>query len=82
MPLILVAMLLGHAVNLAATVTQPISSILTLDHVIGPQGERVLAIVALVSITIAAGFLARTKLGKYVGRGFEHSFLVDLPAYQ
>lgn len=82
LPVILVAMLLGHAVHLAATITQPISSILTLDRVIGPQGERLLAIAALVAITIAAGFLARTKLGKYVGRGFERSFLVGLPVYQ
>jgi uncharacterized membrane protein len=82
LPLIVVAMLLGHAVHLAATITQPISSLLTLDRVVGPQGERLLAIAALVAITIAAGFLARTKLGKYVGRGFERSFLVSLPMYQ
>ncbi len=70
LPLIVVAMLLGHAVHLAATITQPISSLLTLDRVVGPEGERLLAIVALVATTIAASFLARTKLGKYVGRGF------------
>lgn len=82
LPLILVAVLLGHAVHLATAITQPISSLLTLDRVIGPQGERLIAVAGLVVITIAAGFLARTKLGKYVGRGFERSFLVGLPMYQ
>lgn len=82
LPLILVVLLLGHAVHLAGTITRPISNLLTLDRVIGPFGEEVLAIVVLIAITLAAGFLARTRCGRSVGRGFESSFLAGLPAYQ
>src|SRR5689334_23290071 len=82
LPLIIVALLLGQAVRLAGIVTQPISSLLPLDQVIGPGGERLVAIAGLVVITIAAGFIARTHLGRSMRRSFEHSFLGALPQYQ
>jgi hypothetical protein len=40
LPLILVAVLFGHAMRLAGKVAHPISEFVTVDRVIGPQGEH------------------------------------------
>jgi uncharacterized membrane protein len=82
LPLILVGLLLGHAMHLASAVTQPIANVLTLDRLIGPAGEKVLAVMGLVAIAIAAGLVAHTALGRRITRGFEHSLLGGLPQYQ
>ena len=82
LPLILVALLLGHAIHLAGTVTQPIASLLTLDRVIGPAGEKTLAVLGLVVIALAAGLVAHTALGRRLTRRVEHSLLGGLPQYQ
>lgn len=82
LPLILVVFLLGQAVRIAGIVTQPISSFLTLDQVVGPVGERFIAVVGLVAIALAAGLVGRTRTGRRVKAGLEHSFLGGLPQYQ
>jgi len=82
LPLIVVTLLLGQAVRIASIVTQPISNLLTLDDVIGPTGEKLLAAVGLAVVALGAGLVARTKLGRSMRRGFEHSFLGALPQYQ
>lgn len=82
LPLILVALLLGHAIHLAGTVTQPIANLLTLDRVIGPAGEKALAVLGLVVIALAAGLVAHTALGRRLSRRVEHSLLGGLPQYQ
>src|SRR5262245_60824268 len=82
LPLMLVALLLGHAVHLAGMVTKPISNFLTLDKLIGSGGEEAIAVVGLVGISVAAGLVARTRFGRRISRGVEHSFLGGLPQYQ
>ena len=82
LPLILITLLLGHALHLASTVTQPIANLLTLDRAIGPAGEKVLAVLGLVVIALAAGLVARTALGRRLTRRVEHSLLGGLPQYQ
>jgi uncharacterized membrane protein len=82
LPLILIVILLGHALHLASAVTQPVANLLTLDRVIGPAGEKVLAVIGLAIIAVAAGLIARTALGRRLSRRVEHSLLGGLPQYQ
>jgi len=82
LPLILVVLLLGHAIHLASAVTQPVANLLTLDRVIGPAGEKTLAVLGLVVIAIAAGLVAHTGLGRRITQRVEHSLLGGLPQYQ
>lgn len=48
----------------------------------GPSEEKLLAVLMLVCISIAAGLVARTVAGKGITRWFEHSFLGGLPQYR
>jgi uncharacterized membrane protein len=82
LPLILIALLLGHAIHLAGAVTQPVANLLTLDRVIGPAGEKALAVMGLVAIALLAGLVAHTGLGRRLTRQVEHSLLGGLPQYQ
>ena len=82
LPLILVVLLLGHAMKLAAKVAHPILQFLTLDSVIGAAGEDVFAGFMLVVIAIIAGIIAGTALGKRLMRWTENSFLGGLPQYR
>ena len=63
-------------------VAHPISEFLTLDKVVGPAGEEGLAVLMLVLISVAAGFIARTALGRNLMRWSEKSFLGGLPQYR
>lgn len=82
LPLILVVLLLGHAMKLAAKVAHPVSQAVGLDTALGPAGEDALAIVMLLVIAIAAGVIAGTALGKTLMRWAENSFLGGLPQYR
>src|SRR5262245_32499457 len=81
LPLVLVALLLGHAIRLAGKLAKPITDTLQVDAVIGSGGEEVLAIVMLVAVSILAGVFARTKAGRSMMRWAEGSFLGGLPPY-
>src|SRR5262245_61390225 len=52
LPLVLVALLLGHAIRLAGKLSKPITDTLQVDAVIGSGGEEVLAILMLVAVSI------------------------------
>jgi uncharacterized membrane protein len=82
LPLILVVLLLGHAMKLAAKIAHPILQFLTLDTVIGAAGEDVFAGVMLIVIAIIAGVIASTAIGKSIMRWTENSFLGGLPQYR
>lgn len=82
LPLILVVLLFSHALRLAGKVAHPVSEFLTLDKVVGPAGEEGLAVLMLVLISVAAGFIARTALGRNLMRWSENSFLGSLPQYR
>ena len=82
LPLVLVALLLGHAIRLAGKLAKPITDTLQVDAVIGSGGEEVLAIVMLVAVACVAGLVARTKTGRSMKRWAESSFLGGLPQYQ
>ena len=82
LPLVLVALLLGHAIRLAGKLAKPITDTLQVDAVIGSGGEEVLAILMLVALACVAGLFARTKTGRSMMRWAEGSFLGGLPQYQ
>ena len=82
LPLILVVLLFSHAIRFAGKVAHPISEFLTLDKVVGPAGEEGLAVLMLVLVSVAAGFVARTTLGRNLMRWSENSFLGGLPQYR
>jgi uncharacterized membrane protein len=82
LPLILVVLLLGHAMKLAAKVARPISQMVGLQGLLGPAGEEAFAILILVVISIIAGIVASTALGKAMMRWTENSFLGGLPQYR
>ena len=60
----------------------PVSEVLTLDKVVGPTGEQALAVLMLLFISIAAGLVARTGIGRTIMRWSENSFLGGLPQYR
>lgn len=60
----------------------PIYEFLTLDKVFGPTAEKILAVLMLVIISVAAGLIARTRFGRNVMRRTENSFLGGLPQYR
>ncbi|HEY7230968.1 MAG TPA: DUF502 domain-containing protein [Pseudolabrys sp.] len=82
LPLILVLLLLGHAMKLAAKVAQPILEFMTLDTVIGKAGEEIFAGLMLIVIAVIAGVVASTAFGKTLMRWSEESFLGGLPQYR
>jgi uncharacterized membrane protein len=82
LPLILVVLLLGHAMKLAGKVAHPISQMVGLERLLGPAGEETFAILILVVISIVAGIVASTALGKALMRWTENSFLGGLPQYR
>ncbi len=81
LPAILVLIVLGHAMQLAAKVAQPVSKLLP-DAVFGIGGITLVAALVLVVVSFLAGLVARTDLGKRIARRFEISFLGGLPQYQ
>jgi uncharacterized membrane protein len=49
---------------------------------VGVQGEKVLAVVVLILLSLVAGLVARTNAGRRVMRWSEDSLLGGLPQYQ
>jgi len=82
LPLILLLVLLGHALRLAAQVVQPLSDKLNLDHAAGIWAATILAVLLLIVVSFAAGIVARTPLGRRSSKWFENSLLGGLPQYR
>ena len=81
LPIVLVSIILGHAMQLAAKLAHPISKLLP-EAVVGIGGISVLAALALVLFSFLAGLVARTAVGERIMRQFEDSILGNLPQYQ
>ncbi len=62
LPLILVVILVTHAMQLAGKVAHPVSEVLTLDKVIGPTGEQILAVLMLVLFPLRPVLLHAQRL--------------------
>jgi len=81
-PVVLILVVLGHALRLAAKVAKPIAEQLQLEHLVGVGAVTVVAALVLVIISFLAGLVSRTKPGRRVTGWFEESFLGGLPQYQ
>jgi uncharacterized membrane protein len=82
LPVVLIVIVLSHAMQLAVKVAKPISSLLPVEAVIGVRCETCLAVLLLILLSLGAGLVARTKVGKRIMSWFENSLLGGLPQYQ
>src|SRR4051812_35162833 len=82
LPVALMAIVLKQAMQLVGKIVRPISNYLPLEAVVGVWGETVLAAVVLILVSLVAGLVARTNIGRRIMRSFENSLLGGLPQYQ
>ena len=82
LPVALIAIVLKQAMQLVEKIVRPISNYLPVEAVIGVWGETVLAAVVLILVSLVAGLVARTNVGRRIMRWFENSLLGGLPQYQ
>lgn len=82
LPLVLIVIVLGHAMRLAANVAAPISKLLPIEATNPTAVVTILAVLLLVLISLVAGLIARTNPGRRLMRWFEDSLFGGLPQYQ
>lgn len=83
LPVALVLLVLNHAFQLAAKAVRPVSHSLNFEHTVAGIGSAtVLTVLLLVSVSFAAGMVARTQAGRRISGWFERSFLGSLPQYR
>jgi uncharacterized membrane protein len=82
LPVALIAIVLKHAMQLVGKIVTPISNYLPVEAVVGVWGETVLAALVLILVSLVAGLVARTNVGRRIMRWFENSLLGGLPQYQ
>jgi len=82
LPLVLIVIVLGHAMRLAAKVAEPISKLLPIETTNPTAVVTLLAVLLLVVISLVAGLIARTNPGRRLMRWFEDSLFGGLPQYQ
>jgi uncharacterized membrane protein len=75
LPVVLIVIVLGYAVQLAGKVAEPISEFLPVDAVLGVPGVTILAVLLLIVVSLVAGLFARTSGGKRIMRWSENSLL-------
>ena len=81
-PVVLVAVVLRHALQVAGKIAEPLAAVLPVSHVGGVGVVTLVAVAILVAIAFLAGLLARTGPGRRVTHWFEESLLGGLPQYR
>jgi uncharacterized membrane protein len=81
-PVVLVLIVLGKALQFAGKVAKPLAAALPLSHIGGVGVATLLAIAILLAIAFIAGVLARTTVGQRITHWFEESILGGLPQYR
>ena len=81
LPIVLILVILGHAVQLAVKVAQPIEKFLP-DAVVGVGGITLVAVILLALLSFLAGLFADTLAGHRIMSMFENSLLGGIPQYQ
>lgn len=82
LPLVLLAVLIGHAIAFAKKLIGPLDKTLHVEGALGVSGETTLAVLLLLAIAIGAGLIARTRAGKSIIGWSEKTILGGLPQYQ
>ena len=84
LPVALVGFILSRALRLTKGVAEPLAKGLQLDQlgsVAGMGAAAILSVLMLVLVSFAAGFAARTAVGRRITRWSENSLLGSLPQY-
>ena len=81
LPLVLVALVLGKAIQAVAKIAKPVTSHLP-STFLGIGMASLVAALILIVISLGAGLLARTRYGKATLQWFENSLFGGLPQYQ
>ena len=82
LPVALIAIVLKQGMQLVGKIVRPIANYLPVEAVVGVRGETVLAALVLILVSLVAGLVARTNVGRRIMRWFENSLLGGLPQYQ
>jgi len=84
-PIVLVLVILGYALQFAAKIARPIANGLNLDQLgewSGIGAATIIGALVLVIVSFGAGILAGTNAGKRITRWLEESLLGGLPQYR
>jgi uncharacterized membrane protein len=81
-PVVLVLLVLGQAVQFAAKVAMPVAAMLPAGDAMGIHVVTLVAVAILLSIAFAAGLIARTYAGRRITQWFEESILGSMPQYR
>jgi len=85
LPLVVIVMLLGYALGVAADLVRPVLDALGLDlwsNIAGIGVVTVIAVLVLVGVCFVAGLMARTAIGDALTNWIERSVLGRMPQYQ
>jgi len=85
LPLVLLVVLLDRALDLARQVLGPLFKLAGLDRaptILGIGAATLVAIVALLAVSLAAGLFARTAIGRNASRRLEDTMFGSLPQYR
>ena len=64
LPVVLILIVLRHAMKLAVKITKPISDLLPVEAVLGMRRETFLAVLLLIFVSLVAGLVAKTNVGR------------------
>jgi uncharacterized membrane protein len=81
-PVVLVLLVLGKAMQFANKIAVPMADLLPVSHVGGLGLTTVLAVAILILVALVAGLAARTGPGRRLTHWFEESLLGGLPQYR
>jgi uncharacterized membrane protein len=81
-PVVLVLLVLAHGLKLAARIGVPLAKLLPVSEMGGIGVATLLSAAILLLVAFAAGFAARTSVGRSITHWFEESLLGGLPQYR
>ena len=81
-PLILMILVLRHAMEFAGKIAGPIAALFPENRIAGVALATIIAALVLLLLSFVAGLLARTDVGRNLGRWLEDSLLGNLPQYR
>jgi uncharacterized membrane protein len=80
-PLIVIIVVIGKAVQLIGKITQPLAALIPIDSIAGVAITNLIATTAIVLLCFLAGLAARITLASEFIRASERRFLSRLPGY-
>src|SRR5574337_137111 len=81
LPLIVVLVVVGQGLQLAAKAVAPLTDRLPEEHLAGVALASIAAVLLLVAVCYGAGVLARAAVGRRLSAGFEERLMTIYPRY-